>query len=162
MQVALLYASAYGNTAVLANAIAQGLIQSDVVVELINCESTDAAEMAEMVSTCDGFIIGSPTLAGHAPVQIQTALGTVLSSAVKTKVAGVFGSYGWSGEAIDLIEQKLLDHNYRLGFETLRVRFSPDAETLEACQQAGIEFAQQLKKQKKRQTGPDRPLPRCR
>lgn len=152
LQVALLYASAYGNTAILANAIAQGLIQADVAVELINCESTDAAEMAERVSTCDGFIIGSPTLAGHAPVQIQTALGTVLSSAVKTKVAGVFGSYGWSGEAIDLIEQKLLDHNYRLGFETLRVRFSPNAETLEACQQAGIEFAQQLRKQKKRQT----------
>lgn len=62
LQVALLYASAYGNTAVLANAIAQGLIQADVAVELINCESTDAAEMAERVSTCDGFIIGSPTL----------------------------------------------------------------------------------------------------
>ena len=152
LQVALLYASAYGNTAILANAIAQGLIRSGVAVELINCESTESADISKIVSTCDGFIIGSPTLAGHAPVQIQTALGTVLSSAVKTKIAGVFGSYGWSGEAIDLIEQKLLDHNYRLGFETLRVRFSPNAETLEACQQAGVEFAQQLRKQKKRQT----------
>ena len=34
----------------------------------------------------------------------------------------------------------------------MRVRFSPNAETLEACQQAGVEFAQQLRKQKKRQT----------
>ncbi|EDX83829.1 Flavin reductase like domain protein [Synechococcus sp. PCC 7335] len=151
LKVALLYASAYGNTATLASAIAQGLIHSDVAVELINCESVEQAELTRIVESSDGFIIGSPTLAGHAPVQIQTALGTVLSSAVKTKLAGVFGSYGWSGEAIDMLEQKLRDHNYRLGFETLRVRFSPQPETLQACAEAGIQFAQQLRKQKKKQ-----------
>ncbi len=150
-QVALLYASAYGNTATLANAIAQGLIQSDIAVELVNCESVEADELTHIIESSDGFIIGSPTLAGHAPVQIQTALGTVLSSAVKTKLAGVFGSYGWSGEAIDMLEQKLRDHNYRFGFETIRVCFSPELETLEQCQQAGVEFAQQLRKQKKQQ-----------
>ncbi len=150
-QVALLYASAYGNTATLANAIAQGLIQSNIAVELVNCESVEPDELAHIVRSSDGFIIGSPTLAGHAPVQVQTALGTVLSSAVKTKLAGVFGSYGWSGEAIDMLEQKLRDSNYRFGFETIRVRFSPELETLQSCQQAGIEFAQQLRKQKKQQ-----------
>ncbi|MGB3294748.1 MAG: diflavin flavoprotein [Phormidesmis sp.] len=149
LQVALLYASAYGNTAKMADAIAQGLLQSGIAVKSVNCESIDADELAKIIETSDGFIIGSPTLAGHAPVQVQTALGTVLSSAVKTKLAGVFGSYGWSGEAIDMIEQKLRDHNYRFGFETLRVRFNPDAETITACQQAGAAFAQQLLKQKK-------------
>ena len=151
-RVVLLYASAYGSTAILADAIAQGLIQSGVFVESINCELTDPAELAQAIETSDGFIIGSPTLGGHAPVQIQTALGIVLSSAVKTKLAGVFGSYGWSGEALDLIEGKLRDNNYRFGFDTIRVRFSPNAATLEMCQQAGSQFAQQLRKQKKRQT----------
>jgi flavorubredoxin len=37
-KVVLLYASAYGNTAAMASAIAQGLIQSGVAVESINCE----------------------------------------------------------------------------------------------------------------------------
>ncbi len=151
LRVALLYASAYGNTAAVAHAIAQGLLQEGIAVELVNCESSDPAELAQTIEANDGFIIGSPTLAGQLPVQMQTALGIVVSSAAKTKLAGVFGSYGWSGEAIDLIEQKLRDHNYRLGFETLRVRFVPNAETIEACHQAGVEFAQQLKKQKKRQ-----------
>lgn len=151
LQVAVLYASAYGNTTRLANAIAQGLIQSGVAVESINCEAAEPAELAEAVEASDGFIIGSPTLAGHAPVQIQTALGIVLSSAVKTKLAGVFGSYGWSGEAIDFIEQKLRDNNYRFGFETLRVRFTADQAMLGTCQQAGSEFAQQLRKRKKQQ-----------
>ena len=152
LRVMLLYASAYGNTAILADAIAQGLIQSGLAVESVNCEHADPTELAKAIETSDGFIIGSPTLGGHAPVQIQTALGIVLSSAAKTKLAGVFGSYGWSGEAIDLIEDKLRDNNYRFGFDTIRVRFSPNADMLEACKQAGAQFAQQLRKQKKRQS----------
>lgn len=149
LKVALLYASAYGNTTILAQAIAEGLISSGVAVESINCEVAQPEEIASIVKDCDGFIIGSPTLGGHAPVQIQTALGVVLANATKTKLVGVFGSYGWSGEAIDLIETKLKDSNYAFGFETIRVRFTPDESALAKCQQAGIELAQNLKKQKK-------------
>jgi flavorubredoxin/flavin reductase (DIM6/NTAB) family NADH-FMN oxidoreductase RutF len=152
LSVALLYASAYGNTAVLANAIAQGLIENGVNVESINCELTDTAEITRIVEACDGLIIGSPTLGGHAPTQVQTALGIILATAAKTKLAGVFGSYGWSGEAIDLLENKLKDANYRLGFESIRVRFTPTPEILQHCQQAGATFAQNLKKTKKLRT----------
>lgn len=149
LRVALFYASAYGNTAAIAGAISQGLIRSGITVESINCEMVDSDEIAQAVETCDGYIIGSPTLGGHIPVQVQTALGVVLSTGSKTKLAAAFGSYGWSGEAVDLIENKLRDANYRLGFETIRVRFSPTDETLQGCEAAGAEFAQRLKKSKK-------------
>jgi len=149
LSVALLYASAYGSTAVLANAIAEGLFDSDVAIELINCELAKPEEIAQAIEACDGFIIGSPTLGGHAPVQIQTALGIVLNAAAKTKLAGVFGSYGWSGEAIDVIEGKLRDGNYSLGFESIRVRFTPTEADLETAKAAGIEFARVLKKTQK-------------
>ncbi|BCL39082.1 diflavin flavoprotein [Nostoc sp. MS1] len=152
LNVALLYTSAYGNTGILANAIARGLTENGVNVESLNCELAEPAEIARILEASDGIIIGSPTLGGHAPTQIQTALGIVLSTAAKTKLAGVFGSYGWSGEAIDLIENKLKDANYRLGFETIRVRFSPTQETLQQCQAAGATFAQTLKKTKKLRT----------
>jgi flavorubredoxin/flavin reductase (DIM6/NTAB) family NADH-FMN oxidoreductase RutF len=149
MTVALLYASAYGNTATLAQAIASGLTQSDVQVESINCEFTSPAEIQAAVERADGFVIGSPTLAGHMPTQVQTALGIVLSTAAKTKLAGVFGSYGWSGEAVDDIESKLVDAGYALGFETIRVKFSPTETVLHECESAGADFAQALKKLKK-------------
>jgi len=151
LRVALLYTSAYGNTAKLADAISKGLMATDVTVEVINCEQTPAETIADRVTTCDGFIIGSPTLGGHAPVQIQTALGTILANVPKTKLAGVFGSYGWSGEAIDLLEQKLRDAGYRLGFDPIRVRFSPDRATLMACEASGRQFAQQIRRQSKQQ-----------
>ena len=148
-KVALLYASAYGNTATIANAIARGLIQSAIEVELINCELASTQEITQAIQTCDGFIIGSPTLGGHAPTQIQTALGIVLANAAKTKLAGVFGSYGWSGEAIALLETKLRDAHYNFGFAPIRVRFSPSTATLKECIQAGKDFSYQLKKNKR-------------
>jgi flavorubredoxin/flavin reductase (DIM6/NTAB) family NADH-FMN oxidoreductase RutF len=151
-KVILLYASAYGNTATIANAIAQGAIESGIAVESINCELATTEEITQAIATCDGFIIGSPTLGGHAPTQIQTALGILLANAAKTKLAGVFGSYGWSGEAIDMLESKLRDAHYSFGFEPIRVRFSPNINTLKECIQAGKDFSQKLKKTKKLRT----------
>lgn len=152
LTIALIYASAYGNTATLAQAIAKGMTKAGVAVESINCEFADLAEIEAAVNKCDGFIIGSPTLGGHMPTQVQTALGIVLSTTAKTKLAGVFGSYGWSGEAVDEIESKLQDAGYRLGFETIRVKFKPDDATLQMCKEAGTDFAQALKKSKKFRT----------
>jgi flavorubredoxin/flavin reductase (DIM6/NTAB) family NADH-FMN oxidoreductase RutF len=150
--VALLYASAYGNTTTLAQAIARGITKVGIQVIAINCETTDSDEMAAAIAAADGFVIGSPTLGGHAPTQIQMALGIILSTATKVKLAGVFGSYGWSGEAIDLLESKLKDAGFQFGFDTIRVKFKPDEVTLQACEQAGTDFAQALKKlQKTRQ-----------
>ena len=147
--VALLYASAYGNTATLAQAIARGITKAGVGVESINCEFAEPSEIQAAVEKSAGFVIGSPTLGGHAPTPIQTALGIVLSTATTNKLAGVFGSYGWSGEAIDLIEGKLTDAGYRFGFDTLRVKFKPTDVTLKLCEEAGTDFAQALKKAKK-------------
>lgn len=149
LSVALIYASAYGNTTTLAQAIAKGLTKSGVAVDLINCELADPAEITEAVEKCVGLMIGTPTLAGHAPTQIQTALGIVLANGSKNKLAGVFGSYGWSGEAIDGVEAKLQDAGYQFGFETIRVKFKPTDSDLQQAEEAGVDFAQALKKTQK-------------
>jgi flavorubredoxin/flavin reductase (DIM6/NTAB) family NADH-FMN oxidoreductase RutF len=149
LSVALIYASAYGNTATVAQAIAAGITKAGVGVESINCEFVEPAEIKTALEKCAGFIIGSPTLGGHAPTPIQTALGVILSTAEKTKLAGVFGSFGWSGEAIDLLETKLKDAGYKLGFEPIRVKFKPTEITLKECEETGTDFAQAVKKAKK-------------
>jgi flavorubredoxin/flavin reductase (DIM6/NTAB) family NADH-FMN oxidoreductase RutF len=150
--VALLFTSAYGNTATVAGAIARGLTRAGVAVESINCEFADPEDIARTIDRCDGFIIGSPTLGGHAPIQIQTALGIILSTATKTQLAGVFGSFGWSGEAVDLLENKLRDAGFNFGFEPIRVKFKPTEDTLQECEAAGASFAQQLRKARKLRT----------
>ncbi|WP_373479406.1 diflavin flavoprotein [Geminocystis sp.] len=149
LNVALIYASAYGNTAILANAIARGITKAGVRIESINAEFAKSEEIKTAIQQCDGFIFGSPTLGGHAPTQIQSALGIALANADSNKLAGVFGSFGWSGEAIDLLESKFKDGGYRFGFDTIRVKFKPTEEILKTCEEAGTDFAQALKKRKK-------------
>ncbi len=149
LNVALIYASAYGNTATVAQAIAAGITKAGVGVQSINCEFVEPSEIKAALEKCSAFIIGSPTLGGHAPTPIQTALGVILSTAEKTKLVGVFGSFGWSGEAIDLLETKLKDAGYKLGFEPIRVKFKPTDITLKQCEETGTDFAQAVKKAKK-------------
>ncbi|MGF1568730.1 MAG: diflavin flavoprotein [Nodosilinea sp.] len=149
LSVALIYASAYGNTATIAQALARGVTKSGVAVEAINAEHADPEEIKAAVEKSAGFLMGSPTLGGHAPTQMQTALGIVLSTASKAQLAGVFGSFGWSGEAIDLLESKLKDGGYSLAFEPIRVKFKPTDVTLKYCEELGTDFAQALKKAKR-------------
>ncbi|KYC43775.1 flavin oxidoreductase [Scytonema hofmannii PCC 7110] len=147
--VALLYASAYGNTATLAQAIALGLTKGGVAVESINCEFAQPEEIKAAVEKCEGFIMGSPTIGGNVPTPMQTALGIVLTIGDNSKLAGVFGSFGWSGEAFDVIEGKLRDAGYKFGFETLKVKFKPADNILKQCEETGTDFAQVLRKAKK-------------
>lgn len=58
------------------------------------------------------------------PLAPQAALGVILEdNTAKTKPAGVFGSFGWSGEAIDEIEQRLKDAGFSFAFPPIRCKF---------------------------------------
>ena len=67
LSVALIYASAYGNTATIAQALARGITKAGVAVESINAEFAKPDEIKAAVEKASGFIMGSPTLGGHAP-----------------------------------------------------------------------------------------------
>jgi hypothetical protein len=149
--VALLFASAYGNTAAIADALAQGISRTGVRVESINCEFTPPEQLLAAIHGCDALLIGSPTLGGHAPTPILSALGTVLAEGDRAKPVGVFGSFGWSGEALDLLESKLRDGGFSFAFEPIKVKFSPDAATIKTIEETGTALGRQLKAAQRRQ-----------
>jgi flavorubredoxin/flavin reductase (DIM6/NTAB) family NADH-FMN oxidoreductase RutF len=150
LTVTLLYASAYGNTAAIADALAQGVARSGVRVESINCEFAPSEQLIAAIRAGDALLIGSPTLGGHAPTPIVSALGTVLAEGDREKPVGVFGSFGWSGEAIDLLENKLRDGGFRFAFEPIRVKFSPDPATLRSLEETGIALGRALQAEQRR------------
>jgi len=149
--VALLFASAYGNTAAIADALAQGISRTGVRVESINCEFTPPEQLLAAIHGCDALLIGSPPLGGHAPTPIVSALGTVLAEGDRAKPVGVFGSFGWSGEALDLLESKLRDGGFSFAFEPIKVKFSPDAATIKTIEETGTALGRQLKAAQRRQ-----------
>ncbi|MFN9923008.1 MAG: diflavin flavoprotein [Cyanobacteriota bacterium] len=150
LSVALLYASAYGNTAAIADALAQGVARTGVRVESINCEFAPADQLIQTIRSCDALLIGSPTLGGHAPTPIVSALGTVLAEGDRSRPVGVFGSFGWSGEAIDLLETKLRDGGFSFAFEPIRVKFSPDLATLRTLEESGTALGRRLQLEQRR------------
>ncbi len=151
LRVALLFASAYGNTAAIADAIARGISKTGVKVNIINCEFTESDDLINEIRKADGYLIGSPTLGGHAPTPIISALGTLLAEGDRSKPAGVFGSYGWSGEALDLLEKKLKDGGFNFGFEPIKIKFSPDPLMIKKLEETGIQFGKKLINAKLRQ-----------
>jgi len=54
----------------------------------------------------------------------------------------VFGSFGWSGEAVDLMESRLKDGGFKFAFAAIRCKFKPTAETLQICEESGTDLAQ--------------------
>eukprot|EP00879_Flechtneria_rotunda_P002337 GHRR01002532.1.p1 GENE.GHRR01002532.1~~GHRR01002532.1.p1 ORF type:complete len:683 (+),score=243.39 GHRR01002532.1:141-2189(+) len=148
--VLVLYASAYGNTAALAQAISRGVTKGGVAVNTINLEVTDLEEVKAAIKAADGFTIGSPTLGGHMPTPVQLALGTILRAASARELpCGVFGSFGWSGEAVDELDGKLKDAGYSFAFKPIKVKFKPTAKDLTTCEQSGRDLAIQVKRRLK-------------
>ncbi len=150
-KVVLLFASAYGNTAAIADALANGVRRTGVQVEIFNCEFTPTNQLIKAIQSADGYLIGSPTLGGHAPTPIVSALGTLLAEGNKKKPVGVFGSYGWSGEALDLLESKLRDGGFEFGFQPIKIKFSPDPAMIKTLEETGTLFGRNLQQAKNRQ-----------
>ena len=150
LTVLLLFASAYGNTAAIADALGRGVTRTNIRVNCLNCEFTPADELISAIQNADGVLIGSPTLGGHAPTPVVSALGTLLAEGDRSKPVGVFGSYGWSGEAVDLLEKKLRDGGFRFGFDPIRIKFSPDRTKVKELEETGTRFARQLLKAEQR------------
>ncbi len=151
LNVALLFASAYGNTASIADALSTGVSLTGIRVKSLNCEFSKADELLETIKDADAYLIGSPTLGGHAPTPIVSALGTLLSEGDRNKPVGVFGSYGWSGEAIDLLENKLRNGGFKFGFKTIKIKFSPSSSKIKTIQEIGVCFGRELLQKKKQQ-----------
>ncbi len=151
INVVLLYASAYGNTAAIADALANGVGRTNVRVESLNCEFTEVKELVNSIKAADAYLIGSPTLGGHAPTPIVSALGTLLAEGNRENPVGIFGSYGWSGEALDLLENKLRDGGFKFAFDPIKVQFSPDTAMVKAIEETGTLFGRRLLNKKRPQ-----------
>jgi len=124
----------------------------EAVVKLLAKHGAKVASVEEIMKAkdVDALLIGSPTLGGHAPTPIVSALGTVLAEGDRAKPVGVVGSFGWSGEALDLLESKLRDGGFQFAFDPIRVKFSPDPATLKALEETGTALGRRLQNEQRR------------
>ena len=140
-KVAIVYASAYGNTAAMAEKVAEGVRAGGAVPVLMNAVDTPMEKIIDEFETAAGFLFGTPTLNGNVPHPILQLIANLVVLNVKGKPASVFGSYGWSGEAIKTVQDILVSMRLKVSPEPVRVRMAPSAADLAACVEFGRKFA---------------------
>jgi len=134
LRALLLTLSSHGNTRGMAAAIGEELEKLDFhVMELRMCEMRDS-DLRDELELADLVLVGSPTINRDAPPPVWHALSLFSLVTPKAKVAAVFGSFGWSGEAVKMIEERLQGLRFKLPVPSLSVRFTPTEENLKACQ----------------------------
>ncbi|GKH34448.1 FAD-dependent oxidoreductase [Muricomes sp. OA1] len=124
--VIIAYVSAYGYTKELAENIAEGIREcGDIDIRLYDMVEADPGKAVEELGFADGILFGTPTIVGEAlkPIWDLTLAMTPVTHG--GKLAGVFGSYGWSGEGVPHIEERLKQLRMQV-VEGYQVRFRPD------------------------------------
>ena len=141
---AIAYVSAYGYTRQLAEAIAEGIREKGVDVQMFDLVYDDNAAAKAAVADADGFLLGSPTLVGDALPPVYEMLIGLNPIIHKGKLAGAFGSYGWSGEAVPNLTARMQQLKLAMPLEGLKVRFKPTQADLDAAREYGAQFAEAI------------------
>src|SRR5512134_161406 len=140
--VAIVYASAYGNTAAMAGKVAEGVRAGGVTPVLMNAVEVPMETIIDEFEVSAGFLIGTATLNGNVPQPILQLIANLVVLNVKGKTASVFGSYGWSGEAIKTVQDILASMRLKVAPEPIKVRMTPSEQDLQACVDFGRKFAE--------------------
>lgn len=143
-RITLLYDTMSNNTRMMADAIAQGIHEVDprVAVKIFNVARHDKNEILTQVFRSKGILVGSSTMNNVMMPKIAGMLEELAGLRFRNKKASAFGSYGWTGGAVDRIQTRLMD----AGFDTaiaLKAKWRPDGEALEICREHGRRLARQ-------------------
>jgi flavorubredoxin len=89
----------YGNTEKYMNAVAQGLAEAGMPVEIFDVARVHASHVSAAVLKYRGILLGVPTYEAGLFPPMAHQLDIIERKKMKNKVAGIFGSYLWSGGA---------------------------------------------------------------
>ena len=139
--VVIPYVSAYGYTGQLAEQIAKGIEDSgDVDVRAYDMVTADQAKVLEELGFADGILLGTPTIVGEALKPIWDLTTSIFAGTHGGKLASAFGSYGWSGEGVPHMIERLKQLRMRVPDEGFRVRFKPGEVDLLNAYDYGYNF----------------------
>ncbi len=144
-RVVIPYVSAYGYTRALAGAVAAGVrAAGDIDANLYDMETADASAVLSDLEHADGLLLGSPTILGDALAPILCLTTRICCPIHGGMRASAFGSYGWSGEAVPNLLERLRQLKMKVADEGFRARFKPTDADLTAATEFGLSFARSL------------------
>jgi flavorubredoxin len=144
-RVLVAYVSAYGYTKEMALQIVKGLERhGNIAVDLVDIETMLLGDLEGHVVRADGIILGSPTINQNTLLPVYKLFSVINPIRDKGKPAAAFGSFGWSGEAVKLIEDHLRNLKLKVSCEAISTRFFPNSEEAERLIGFGEEFGRSM------------------
>ena len=143
-QITIVYDTMWQSTRLMAEAIADGIREAtpQTKVLILNAAKADKNDILTEVFRSKAVLVGSPTINYGFSYAISGLLEMMRGLKFKQKKAAAFGSYGWSGDAVKLINEHLQAAGFELVNEGIKCLWVPDTEELNRCREYGRQFAE--------------------
>ncbi|HBF78280.1 MAG TPA: MBL fold metallo-hydrolase, partial [Clostridiaceae bacterium] len=138
------YVSAYGYTKSLANAIAEGIKEAGAKVDVYDISSSNMPELVSKMDKAKALAIGSSTINQDAVKPVWDFLSMVSPITNRGKIAFAFGSYGWSGEAVGMLTERLKSLKFKVIEPGMKVCFKPTEKDLKNAKEYGLKIGRAI------------------
>ena len=142
---AVLYVSAYGYTRILANKAYEICAANGFDVQICDIIKTEQAKVNALANESDVLLFGSPTINRDALKPVWDTISAIDAVNCTKKPAFVFGSYGWSGEGVPALCQRLSTLRFNVFGEGFKVNFKPSDDDMVAFENMVTEFLKSSK-----------------
>jgi len=131
-QITIAYDTMWEGTAKIAHAIAREAAKQspETVVKLYNISKSDKNEVMTEIFKSKAIAIGSPTVSNSILSSMAGWLEFLKQLKFKGKKAAAFGCYGWSGEGVKILKEKLKDAGFEVIEEEVKSLWNPEEEDL--------------------------------
>lgn len=145
--LSIFYLTSYKNTQEMALSIMEGSESVEgIITNIYDLASIEEPNMIKILEESDGFLVGTPTINADAPKPVWDLLSCLMFIEKTGKTASAFGSYGWSGEAVETIIARLKSLKLKVPpRDPMKIKLIPNQEELQECFDFGVEFAEILK-----------------
>lgn len=140
----VVYDTMWHSTRGMAEAIVEALVQEGVDARPMHLRSCHRSDIITEILDAGAVIVGSPTLNNGLFPTVSDFLTYVKGLRPKNKIGAAFGSYGWSGEAVKLINREMEDMKFEMVDPGLKIQYIPDEKGIEACRQLAKRVAEAL------------------
>lgn len=141
-QITVMYDTMWDGTRKLAEAIAEGVKESNprTTIKLCNVARSDINDVITEVFKSKAILLGSPTINKGFLASMGALLEMMKGLKFKNKKAAAFGCYGWSGESVTLLSERLGDAGFTVGGEGLKTLWEPGPDELAQARDFGRAF----------------------
>jgi flavodoxin short chain len=138
----IIYDSRSGNTGMMAKAIEEGMKEAGIEVSSKRTVNATAGDIKDV----DAVVLGAPTYHHDLIASMKTFLFEMEKADLKGKIGAAFGSYGWSGESVQMMTDTM-KHVFGMnviepGLKMLR---RPGEGGLKQCREFGRKIAEKVK-----------------